>query len=266
MLSTASFFDLAESPFGDLFADCTAVWEPLKKLKAYIDARAEPTFRHVCLSEGVPLDSPYVFFNGKLRNARECIITYGDTSRGGLRVWENGQVLEGASVIMGGAVIVGRHIRIGRGVLIESGAMIKEPAIIGDYSEIRQGAYLRGYCLIGRRCVVGHTTEVKHSIFLDDAKAGHFAYIGDSILGAQVNLGAGTKFANLRFVAGTISVRTPDGAVDTGLKKLGAILGDRVQTGCNSVTSPGTLIGPDSLLMPNATAPSGVHPRRSVIR
>ena len=59
---------------------------------------------------------------------------------------------------------------------------------------------------------------------------------------------------------------TPDGAVDTGLKKLGAILGDRVQTGCNSVTSPGTLIGPDSLLMPNATAPSGVHPRRSVIR
>ena len=167
---------------------------------------------------------------------------------------------------MGGAVIVGRNIRIGRGVLIESGAMVKAPAIIGDYSEIRQGAYLRGYCLIGRRCVVGHTTEVKHSIFLDDAKAGHFAYIGDSILGANVNLGAGTKFANLRFLPGTIIVRTPQGAVDTGLKKLGAILGDRVQTGCNSVTSPGTLIGPDSFLMPNVTAPSGAHPRKSVIR
>ncbi len=266
MLTPGSFFDLADSPCGDLFTGCAHVWEPLKKLKAYIDARTEPTFRHVCLTDGVPLDSPYVFFNGKLRNARECIITYGDTSRGGLSVWENGQILEGASVIMGGAVMVGRNIRIGRGVLIESGAMVKAPAIIGDYSEIRQGAYLRGYCLIGRRCVVGHTTEVKHSIFLDDAKAGHFAYIGDSILGANVNLGAGTKFANLRFLPGTIIVRTPQGAVDTGLHKLGAILGDRVQTGCNSVTSPGTLIGPDSFLMPNVTAPSGAHPRKSVIR
>lgn len=266
MLTTGSFFDLAESPFRDLFADCAQVWEPLKRLRGYIDARTRPTFRHVCLTEGVPLDSPYVFHNGKLRNARECIITYGDTGRGGLSVWENGQILEGASVIMGGAVMVGRHINIGRGVLIESGAMVKAPVIIGDHSEIRQGAYLRGYCLIGRRCVVGHTTEVKHSIFLDDAKAGHFAYIGDSILGANVNLGAGTKFANLRFLPGAVTVRTPQGTVDTGLHKLGAILGDRVQTGCNSVTSPGTLIGPDSFLMPNVTAPSGVHPRKSVIR
>ncbi|MDX9834052.1 MAG: hypothetical protein RBT36_02410 [Desulfobulbus sp.] len=266
MLTTESFFDLDDSPCEDLFAGCTHAWEPLKKLKQYIAARTEPTFHHVGLTDGVPLDSPYVLFNGKLRSARECIITYNDTTKGGLSVWENGQILEGASVIMGGAVMLGRNIRIGRGVLVESGAMVKAPAIIGDYSEIRQGAYLRGNCLIGRRCVVGHTTEVKHSIFLDGAKAGHFAYIGDSILGANVNLGAGTKFANLRFLAGTITVRTPDGGVDTGLKKLGAILGDNVQTGCNSVTSPGTLIGPDSLLMPNTTAPSGVHPRRSVIR
>jgi len=144
--------------------------------------------------------------------------------------------------------------------------MIKSPAIIGDCSEVRQGAYLRGYCLIGKRCVVGHTTEVKHTVFLNDAKAGHFAYLGDSILGNRVNLGAGTKCANLRFVAGTIPIRTASGRLDTGLRKFGAIIGDGAQTGCNAVTSPGTIMGPESLLLPNATAPSGLHPRKSVIR
>jgi NDP-sugar pyrophosphorylase family protein len=144
--------------------------------------------------------------------------------------------------------------------------MIKEPAIIGDCTEVRQGAYLRGYCLVGERCVVGHTTEVKHSIFLDDAKAGHFAYLGDSILGNEANLGAGTKFANLRFLGGSIQIRTPDGQVDTGMRKFGAILGDRAQTGCNSVTNPGTLLGPEAILMPNTTSPSGLHPGKTVIR
>jgi NDP-sugar pyrophosphorylase family protein len=144
--------------------------------------------------------------------------------------------------------------------------MIKAPAIIGDYSEIRQGAYLRGYCLVGKRCVVGHTTEVKHSIFLNDAKAGHFAYLGDSILGSRVNLGAGTKCATLRFLSGNVSIRTAISKLDTGLRKLGAIIGDDCQTGCNSVTSPGTILGPGSLVLPNVTAASGVHPRKSVLR
>jgi len=113
---------------------------------------------------------------------------------------------------------------------------------------------------------VGHVTEVKHSIFLDDAKAGHFAYLGDTILGREVNLGAGTKMANLRFTGGDVPVRTPDGTLGTGLRKLGAILADQVQTGCNSVTNPGTLLGKRSMLMPNTTAPSGYHPPGSLIR
>ncbi|MGI6655858.1 MAG: hypothetical protein ACOX5Z_03330 [Desulfobulbus sp.] len=266
MLTAGSFFDLSDFPEKELFEGCTTVWEPLVNLKSYIASRTAPTFRHLCIVDGAPLDSPYIWYNGRLRNARECIITYNNTAKGGLQVWENGQFLNGASVIMAGVVMLGKHIKIGKGVLIESGAMIKAPAIIGDYSEIRQGAYLRGDCLIGKRCVVGHTTEVKHSIFLNDAKAGHFAYLGDSILGNNVNLGAGTKCANLRFLPGNVQVRTPDGPVDTGLRKLGAILGDGVQTGCNSVTSPGTLLGPDSLIMPNTTAPSGLHPRRTVLR
>jgi len=266
MLTTGSFFDLNDSPFKDLFTDCAQVCDPLKKLKEYVNGHTAPTFQHVCLTDGVPLESPYISFNGKLRNARECIITYGDTGKGGLSVWENGQILEGASVIMAGVVMIGRNIRIGKGVLIESGALIKSPTIIGDYSEIRQGAYLRGYCLIGNRCVVGHTTEVKHSILLNDAKAGHFAYLGDSILGNNVNLGAGTKCANLRFVSGTVAVKSPSGIVDTGLRKFGAILGDNTQTGCNAVTSPGTILGPECIIMPNTTAPGGLHPRKTVIR
>ncbi|MCL2458406.1 MAG: hypothetical protein FWF31_06055 [Desulfobulbus sp.] len=266
MLTIGSFFDLADFPDQELFADCPDVWAPLKKLKAYIASQTEPTFQHLCITDGAPLDSPYIWFNGRLRNARECVITYGDATKGGLSVWENSQFLQGASVIMAGAVIVGKNIKIGKGVLIESGAMIKSPAIIGDQTEIRQGAYLRGNCLIGKRCVVGHTTEVKHSIFLNDAKAGHFAYLGDSILGNRVNLGAGTKCANLRFSSGNIRLKNGDVILDTGLKKLGAIIGDDSQTGCNAVTSPGTLMGPDSLLMPNTTAPAGAHPPKSVLR
>jgi len=266
MLTMDSFFDLSDCSFADLFADGTSLWDPLKKLKEYMSHRTAPTFRHICLTDGVPLPSPFIFLNGKLRNARECIVSYGDTTRGGLSVWENGQILEGASVIMAGAVMVGRNIDIGKGVLIESGTLIKAPAIIGDYSEIRQGAYLRGNCLIGKRCVVGHTTELKHSIFLNDAKAGHFAYLGDSILGNNVNLGAGTKCANLRFLPGNVLVKTPAGTVDTGLRKLGAILGDNAQTGCNAVTSPGTLMAPDCILMPNTTAASGLHLQKTVIR
>ncbi|MDH5299168.1 MAG: hypothetical protein OEV91_09130, partial [Desulfobulbaceae bacterium] len=94
----------------------------------------------------------------------------------------------------------------------------------------------------------------------------HFAYVGDSILGNQVNLGAGTKLANLRFMAGNVRIKSPSGPVDTGLRKLGALLGDEVQTGCNSVTSPGTLMGRRSLLLPNVTAPSGYHPAKSILR
>jgi NDP-sugar pyrophosphorylase family protein len=167
---------------------------------------------------------------------------------------------------MAGAILLGNKIDIGKGALVEGGSLIKSPAIFGECTEVRQGAYLRGYCLTGKRCVVGHTTEVKHSVFLNDAKAGHFAYLGDSILGQDANLGAGTKFANLKFLGGNVSIRTENGFVDTGRRKFGAILGDGAQTGCNSVTNPGTIIGKGGILMPNTTAPSGYHKPRKIIR
>ena len=193
-------------------------------------------------------------------------IIFGDAPKDGLNVTKEGQPLTGASVIMAGAVFMGTQISIGKGVLIEPGAMVSSPTVIDDRCVVRQGAYVRGYCLFGKQCVIGHVTEVKHSIFLNDAKAGHFAYLGDSILGTNANLGAGTKLANLKFTSGNVTIKTPDGIVDSGLRKFGAILGDHVQTGCNTVTNPGTIIGPRSMVLPNTTTPSGLHKKMSIIR
>ncbi len=264
VLKPDAFFDLKDSQHRDLFAETVHVWDALKKLKGYMDG-----WKYAGLDQvraGIPLDRPMIFVDGECLDGTDLVIEYGDVGRGGLKVYKEGSLLEGASVVMAGAVVMGREIHLGEGVLIESGAMVKSPAIIGDCSEIRQGAYLRGYTLVGRRCVVGHVTEVKHSVFLDDAKAGHFAYLGDSILGNKVNLGAGTKMANLRFMKGDVLVKTPDGTISTGLRKMGAILGDETQTGCNSVTNPGTVLGRKSMVFPNTTVPSGYHGNSSLIR
>ncbi len=265
-LNTQSFFDITDFPDADLFSQTEYVWDALKELKEYIDNKTGNDLPAKAFNSGIPLAKPLILHDRQLLDPDECEIFYGDAPKNKLKVFHKNIRIQGASVIMAGTILIGNRINIGKGVLIESGALIKEPAIIGDNTEIRQGAYLRGYCLIGKRCVVGHTTEIKHSIFLNDAKAGHFAYLGDSILGVNVNLGAGTKMANLRFLSGNVQIRANKKLIQTGLRKFGAILGDGVQTGCNSVTNPGTLIGPDSILMPNTTSPSGYHPGKTVIR
>lgn len=134
-------------------------------------------------------------------------------------------------------------ISIGKGTVVEPGAYIKGPCIIGENCQIRQGAYIRGNVIVGDHCVIGHDTEVKNTIFLNRAQAAHFAYLGDSILGNYVNLGAGTKCANLRLDHGEISIILDGEKIQTKLKKFGAILGDETQLGCNSVTNPGTITG-----------------------
>ncbi|RJX31250.1 MAG: hypothetical protein C4531_07765 [Desulfurivibrio sp.] len=265
MLKPDSFFDLSRFEHGEIFSSAEYVWDGLKNLKAYMDSRSYPALPDAA-KKGELLLKTLVFYDNTFLDGQGLIIDYGDATKGRLQVFRGAELLAGASVIMAGAILAGEKIRIGKGVKVEPGAFIAAPAIIGDMTEIRQGAYLRGYCLIGRRCVVGHVTEVKHSIFLDEAKAGHFAYLGDSMLGNEVNLGAGTKLANLRFTPGNVKIRTAGGLVDSGLRKLGAILGDSVQTGCNSVTNPGTLLGQKSLVMPNTTAPSGLHEKNSLIR
>ena len=149
------------------------------------------------------------------------------------------------------AFLKGR-VYVAEGARVEETALIQGPAYIGPHCEIRHGAYVRGTVFVGRKAVVGHTTEVKNSIFCDDAKAGHFAYVGDSILGRHVNLGAGTKLANLKLKNDEVKVLDPStmSLRATGLRKLGSIMGDHVQTGCNAVLSPGTILMPSTGVYP----------------
>lgn len=149
------------------------------------------------------------------------------------------------------AVVKGR-VYIAPGAVVDPHVYIEGPAYIGPGAEVRHGAFIRGSVFVGAKAVVGHTTEVKGSIFFDEAKAGHFAYVGDSILGGHVNLGAGTKLANLRIAGDEVRVLDPftGKPVGTGLRKLGSILGDHAQTGCNSVLSPGTILFPRTAVLP----------------
>lgn len=266
MITPRSFFDLTDFSHKELFPLDEPVWAGLNRLQEYMDNWNYDEFTSYGLPDGIPLSRTMVLYKGEALDASPLTLTFGDATKGKLEVWRGNKQLKGASVIMAGAVLLGKRLHFGEGVLVEGGATIKSPAIIGSMTEVRQTAYLRGYCLSGNRCVLGHTTEVKHSIFLNDAKAGHFAYLGDSILGTNANLGAGTKLANLRFLSGNVTLLIDGKSMDTGRRKFGAIMGDEVQTGCNSVTSPGTLIGRQGILMPNTTAPSGYHKPRKIIR
>jgi NDP-sugar pyrophosphorylase family protein len=176
----------------------------------------------------------------------------GDTIRPGVR----GQVHSGA-------YLIGDDIEIAEGAVVEPGAYIAGPAIIGPGTQVRHGAYIRGNVLVGAGCVVGHATEAKSSVFLDGAKAGHFAYVGDSILGRGANLGAGTKLANFKLTADEVVLRDGDRRIPTGMRKLGAICGDGCQTGCNSVTSPGTILGRGTFVYPCVSVRAAIYPARS---
>lgn len=173
------------------------------------------------------------------------------------------------------SIIAGTKILLEPGVVIEPGAMIKSPAIIGAKTEVRQGAYLRGNVIVGDYCTCGHTTEVKNSIFMNHTEAGHFAYVGDSVLGSYVNLGAGTKLANLQFRNKKAKLRQNfpeitlklDGEIfHTGTAKIGAFFGDHGEAGCNSVIAPGVFLGFESWVMPNKTLVKGYYPPKTIIR
>lgn len=167
--------------------------------------------------------------------------------------------------ILDGAYIIGDQIQIGEGSVVEPGAYITGPAIIGKHTVIRNGAYIRGNVLVGDHCVIGHTTEVKGAVLLDYSGAPHFNYVGDSILGNHVNLGAGTKLSNLKITPGIVRIKIDDIIYNSGLRKFGAIIGDSAQTGCNSILNPGTLLGRESVVYPNASV-SGYIPPETIVK
>ena len=119
-----------------------------------------------------------------------------------------------------------------------------------DGAEIRHCAFIRGGALVGRRAVVGNSSELKNCILFDRAQVPHFNYVGDSILGEGAHMGAGAVTSNLKSDKTLVTVLTADGRIATGLKKFGAILGDGVEVGCNTVLCPGTVVGRGSTVYP----------------
>jgi acetyltransferase-like isoleucine patch superfamily enzyme len=260
MLAPQDFFDLKDFDHQGIFSRDEAVWTALDRLKDYLATFFQQSWP---LSKTTgQIDRALVIYNGEVRDDLEIKTTGPNSS---IRVYMKGEILEAVAVILPGAFLSSDKIIIGPGTIVEPGAFIKGPAVIGSDSEIRQGAYIRGDCLVGNRCVIGHTTEMKGSILLDGAKAPHFAYVGDSILGKDVNLGAGTKLANLKVIPGSIIITADKKRYDTGRRKLGAILGDRTETGCNSVTSPGTLMGPSSIVYAGIAVPGGYYPSKTIV-
>lgn len=226
MLHPADFFDLSDEFVASFFAGYTNVWEAIPHIG-----------RHVA----------------RLTEARQVVL---------------GEILPGA-------YLSDRPVYIGRNAIIEPGAYVLGPAYIGDGVVVRHGAYVRENVILLAGSGLGHGSEAKNSLFLPGAHAPHFNYVGDSILGHHSNLGAGTKLSNLGILSekDTLSGKRPsivlnvDGEVyDTGLSKLGAILGDDVQTGCNSVLNPGCLVGPRTLIYANLSLRKGFHPGDSIIK
>ena len=138
--------------------------------------------------------------------------------------------------------------------IISDYVRIEGPCYIGKGAEIRHSAYLRKGSWICDGAVVGHSTEIKNSILLPNAKAPHFNYVGDSILGFNVNIGAGVKLSNVRNDKRNILISTADcDKIDTKLRKFGALIGDGCEIGCNVVSNPGTILEPNTMISPNKT-------------
>lgn len=142
-------------------------------------------------------------------------------------------------------------------------AYLGAPCIIGPETEVRHCAFIRGSALVGAGCVVGNSVELKNVILFDNVQTPHYNYVGDSILGYKSHMGAGSITSNVKSDKTLVTVREGGERVETGLKKFGAMLGDCVEVGCNSVLNPGTVIGRESNIYPLSCV-RGVVPARSI--
>ena len=155
-------------------------------------------------------------------------------------------------------------VYVGKNVEIHPSAVIEGPCIIGSGCVIRQSAFIRGKVITGENCVIGNSSEVKNSVLLNKVQLPHYNYAGDSVLGNFVHLGAGAICSNLKSDGKNVVIRG-ESDIETNLRKLGAILGDRVEIGCNCVMNPGTVIGKSTSVYP-LTSVRGVIPPDSIVK
>lgn len=164
----------------------------------------------------------------------------------------------------------GENVWVAKSAKVFDSAYLHGPAIIGPETEVRQCAFIRGNALVGAGCVVGNSTELKNVILFDRVQVPHYNYVGDSILGFQSHMGAGAITSNVKSDKTLVTVSVPGEKIETGLKKMGAILGDHVEVGCNSVLNPGTVVGRNTNVYPLSmvrgyVAPDSIYKRAGEI-
>ena len=259
MIPIENFFThLKNFDHAEMFENIESPWEPLKTLNenihSFLQTHAQNAESLDAL-KGTTVSDPDHWGNGKI--GRSLFVT---------------EWMELKTPVL----IKPLDIYIGEGTILEPSAILKGPMVIGQGCEIRQGAYLRGNVIVGNHCVIGHCTEIKNSLVMNHSEVGHFNYIGDSILGSHVNMGAGSRLANLQFrtaeqkepeeqIFPEIPTRIDNKTIPTGLNKFGAILGDNVEVGCNAVICPGALVGKDNWIYPNSVLTKEYYPPKSVL-
>lgn len=145
---------------------------------------------------------------------------------------------------------VGEDVWIAKSANVFESAYIHGPAIIGKNAEVRHCAFIRGNAIVGEGAVVGNSTELKNVILFNKVQVPHYNYVGDSILGYKAHMGAGSITSNVKSDKKLVVIKTPEGPVETGLKKFGAMLGDEVEVGCGTVLNPGSVVGSHTNIYP----------------
>lgn len=145
---------------------------------------------------------------------------------------------------------VGENVWIAKSAKVAPTAYINGPAIIGENAEVRHCAFIRGNAIVGNNAVVGNSTELKNVILFNNVQVPHYNYVGDSILGYKAHMGAGSITSNVKSDKKLVVIKNGDETIETGRKKVGAMIGDNVEVGCGSVLNPGTVIGRDSNIYP----------------
>ena len=160
---------------------------------------------------------------------------------------------------------IGEDVWIAKDATVFATAYIHGPCIIGHRTEVRQCAFIRGSALVGDNCVVGNSTELKNVILFDNVQVPHYNYVGDSILGYKAHMGAGSITSNVKSDKLLVVIHNEGEEIETGRKKVGALIGDGVEVGCNSVLNPGTVVGRDSNIYPLSCV-RGVIPAESIYK
>jgi len=159
----------------------------------------------------------------------------------------------------------GDNVWIAKSAKVFDSAYINGPCIIDEDAEVRQCAFIRGNAIVGKGAVVGNSTELKNVILFNKVQVPHYNYVGDSILGFKAHMGAGSITSNVKSDKTLVVMKSAEGNIETGLKKVGAMLGDNVEVGCNSVLNPGTVIGRESNVYP-VSCVRGYVPAHSIFK